>query len=79
MKPREAGEGLSQRWPPASFPPPLLAFCSASLTVVLTLFPAFQTAGLVLFLLGFVPGSPFFSHPHFFRSLRIRRICLKRK
>lgn len=44
MKPHEAGKGLSQRWPLASFPLPLLAFCSVCLSLILPFCSAFQTA-----------------------------------
>lgn len=78
MKPREAGEGLSERRTPASFPPPLLAF-SLSASFCLSSCPSSLHFKLPVSLpLGFVL-SRVLSYPHPLSSLDFKEICLKRK
>lgn len=76
MKPREAGEGLSQRRTPASSPPLLAFSLCVFLSLVFPFFPAFQTVSLPL---DFVSFFPLFSHPTLFLLSEFQGICLKRK
>lgn len=77
MKPREAGEGLSQRRTPASSPPLLAFSLCVFLSLVFPFFPAFQTMSLPLDFVSFFPLV--FSHPTLFLLSEFQGIYLKRK
>lgn len=62
MKPREAGEGLSQRRIPASFPPPLFAFRSVCLSGSLLLSLSYSSESELVLKFGVIVDYNL-SHP----------------